>query len=119
MEVFEEKKFMATAAETRCQRCGTKLRHNRVICPSCGLDLNTGAEPPQAEAPAEPAPSAQRRKVAAKAGVKICPVCMSSVPEEQIVELDGQNICGTCAENIKAKAAKKAAAPPPPPPDKK
>jgi hypothetical protein len=44
---------------------------------------------------------------------------MASTPEDQLVELDSQKICPTCAENMKNKAAKKAAGPQPPAPEKK
>ena len=97
-------------AATRCKRCATILRNNRTVCPCCGWDMNAPAEAAAGgDAPSEKGP----RKVAAKAGVKMCPICMSSVPEEQLIELDGQKICPTCAENMKNKAAKKAAGPPP------
>jgi RNA polymerase subunit RPABC4/transcription elongation factor Spt4 len=104
-------------AATRCKRCSTILRNNRTVCPCCGWDLNAPVETAAAggEAPVERGP----RKVVAKAGVRMCPICMSSVPEEQLVEVDSQKICPTCAENMKNKAAKKAAGPPPVMPDKK
>ncbi|HYF51836.1 MAG TPA: hypothetical protein VEJ63_20635 [Planctomycetota bacterium] len=110
---------MATAATIdRCQRCATKIRNRRTICPSCGHDLHAAPEPePAAEAPPqqEPAPSAPApRRAQAKAGVKMCGICMASVPEEQMVEDNGQKICPDCAENIKNKAMKKAAGGGPP-----
>jgi len=110
---------MATAAAVdRCQRCGTKIRNRRTICPSCGHDLYAAPEPePGAETAApvqEAAPSAPTpRRAVAKAGVKMCGICMASVAEDQMVDNNGQKICPDCAENIKNKAMKKAAGGPP------
>ena len=92
---------MSTATIERCRRCATQLRNQRQVCPCCGWDLA------EAEA-SEGKPSI--KKVAAKAGVKMCPVCMSSIPEEQLVEYQGQKLCSSCADGLKNKAAKKAAA---------
>ncbi len=83
------------------------------------MDLNATAPTPQ-EAPAAESAQPQQaghviKKVAAKAGVKMCMICMASVPEDQMVEQDGQKICPGCAENIRNKAMKKAAGPPPSP----
>lgn len=103
---------MTISVSERCLRCGTKLRNKRTSCPSCGWDLvmpeteNTGPVTAHESGPVI-------KKVAAKANVKICPICLSTVPDDQIVEQDGQKICQTCSENLKQKAAKKAAAPPP------
>lgn len=93
----------------RCRRCGTKLR-NRTRCPCCGLDLSAAEAPAEAE---EVAPAHVIKKVAAKAGVKICAICMESVPEDQVVELEGQKLCPACADNMKQKAAKKPPVPAP------
>jgi hypothetical protein len=92
---------MATAAIERCQRCGTILRNTRKICPCCGPEPEPSAEETEHANPG-------RRVVAAKAGVRICPVCMTSVPEEQMIDQDNQKICPTCAENMKNKAIRKA-----------
>jgi len=81
------------------------MRNGRSVCPCCGLDINGSTEMAAAE---DTGGSHTIRKVSAKAGVKICPVCLESVPEEQLVELDGQKLCPTCADNMRAKAAKKA-----------
>ena len=105
---------MAVGAMERCKRCGTKIRNERTVCPSCGLDL-TAPAPAAAPIPvAEPAAEtpAVKKRVNAKAGVKICQVCMASVPEEQVVELDNQKLCPTCAERMQSKAVKKSAPPP-------
>jgi hypothetical protein len=108
----------APAAVERCFRCATKIRGKRTVCPSCGLDLNAPIEQDAGgQAAAENAPSAQSiKKVAAKAGVKMCMICMQSVPEDQMIEQDGQKICPDCAESMKKKGARK---PPAPPPEKK
>jgi hypothetical protein len=107
---------MATPTITRCKRCATILRKSRTVCPCCGLDINAAEEPAAADPAAAGAPVEKgAKKVAAKAGVKMCQVCMASVPEEQLVEQNGQKVCPTCAEGMRTKAAKKAA----PPPEKK
>ena len=91
---------MLVGAEERCARCGTLLRSGRQLCPSCGLD-QTAAEAAgvldeaPAEAPVETKPAAPRKS--------ICPTCMSTVSEDQLVDYDGQRICGDCKERIKAK----------------
>ncbi|HYG78581.1 MAG TPA: hypothetical protein VEK08_26515 [Planctomycetota bacterium] len=106
---------MAVATTDRCLRCATKLRAPRKVCPCCGWDPSA---PPEEKSEAaggdsgKPA-SHQPRRVTAKAGVKICPVCMNSVAEEQLVEQEGQRVCQSCADSLKSKAAKKAAGPPP------
>jgi hypothetical protein len=104
---FQEDCNMAVAAVERCKRCGTKMRNNRKVCACCAYD------PSEPVATAEEAQPGHIRKVAAKAGVKMCAICMSSVPVDQMVEQDGQKICPDCAENMKNKAMKKAAGPPP------
>lgn len=110
---------MATQTVTRCKRCATILRNNRTVCPCCSLDIHAPYEPAEVPSPgsdkaAGPADKGPK-KVTAKAGVKMCQICMAAVPEEQLTEHDGQKICPTCAENMRNKAAKKAAAPPPQP----
>jgi len=100
---------MTTALADRCQRCGTKIRNKRTICPSCGMDLSAAKDQGASEeSPATPA----IKKVVAKAGVKMCAICMMSVPDDQLVEQDGQKICPTCAENMKNKALRKSSSPP-------
>ena len=107
---------MAVKTETRCMCCGTKIRNNRAVCPSCGLDLKAPL-PEQPEQNSHDSNAASGgpgiKKAAAKPGMKICPICLASVPEEQITEQDGQKICPACIENMKNKAAKKAVQPPP------
>lgn len=113
--------FMAVSTITRCKRCGTVLRNNRTVCPCCSLDVNAPPEDPSAQAAERPGsksstPTAEKgpKKVAAKAGVKMCQVCTSSTPEDQLVDEGGQKVCPTCAESMRTKAAKKSA-----PPEKK
>jgi len=101
---------MAVKTLDRCLRCGTMMRNGRAFCPSCGWDPK--APPPEeikTEAPQEKGP----KKVVAKAGVKMCSICMASVPEEQMIEHEGQKICPSCGENMRNKQAKKGAAPGP------
>ena len=104
----------SAVAVDRCRRCGTKIRKDRKVCPSCGMDLAAPPPPEPAVAPDDGTQGGHPiRKVAAKTGVKICAICMASVPDDQIVEQDGQLICPTCAENVRQKAARKGAPPPP------
>ncbi|HEY3324840.1 MAG TPA: hypothetical protein VGP72_30585 [Planctomycetota bacterium] len=92
----------------RCRRCGTLLR-NRKVCPCCGFDGAEGA-PVTLQVSADAEAHAPRiREVTAKAGVKMCGICMESTPEDQLVEQDGQKICPNCAENLRNKAARKLA----------
>ena len=111
---------MASTVTDRCRRCGTKMRNNRTLCPCCGFDATqsalaasdqTAAAQQQADVPAAPA----IRKVVARAGVRMCAICMASVPEQNLVDHEGQMICQDCAEGIQKKAMKKAGMGPPPP----
>jgi len=106
---------MAVATSERCRRCATKIRTPRKVCPCCGWDPHekTSASPDASDV--DKPSSHPIRKVAAKAGVKICPICLSSVPEEQLVDQDNQKLCSTCAESLRNKSARKGA----PPPEKK
>ena len=105
---------MSATVADRCRRCGTKMRNSRKVCPCCGYDI-TGPEPePEKESDVERPSAHQIRKVTAKAGVKMCAICMSSVPEGELMEQEGQKICPTCAENLKNKAMRKAAGGGPP-----
>ena len=106
---------MAVSASSRCKRCATVLRNTRTVCPCCGWDMNA---PPGTQSGESPAVEKGPKKVTAKAGVRMCPICMSSVAEEQLVDLETQKVCPTCAENMKNKAAKKNA-PPAQQPEKK
>jgi hypothetical protein len=92
------------------------MRNSRKICPCCGYDINEPEPEVLSETPLEAERSSDHkiRKVTAKAGVKMCAICMSSVAEEQLIEQDGQKICPTCADSLKSKAAKKAAGGGPP-----
>lgn len=107
----------ATTVADRCHRCGTKMRNNRKVCPCCGWDTSEPEPEMLSEKPldADRPSGHQIRKVAAKAGVKMCAICMASVPEEQLLEQDSQKICPTCSDNLKNKAARKAAGSPPKP----
>lgn len=84
--------------DTRCRRCATILR-NRTVCPSCGFEAGSAPENQivavEDEAPAQAAP---RR--GGKPGMKMCPVCFSSVAEAEMVEHNGQKICGECQRNL-------------------
>ena len=103
--------LVATAVPDRCRRCGTKLRKNRQVCPCCGWDVASAEQPVMGQAGAgqEEGQSAPAiRKVAARAGVRMCAICMASVPEQEIVEHEGQGICPACAEGIRKKAGRKA-----------
>jgi len=105
---------VTAAVAERCRRCGTVLRNNRRLCPCCGLDT-AAADASAADAPAFPqedAAGAHRvKQVAAKAGVKLCAICMASVPEQELVEHENQQICPTCAENVRMKQMRKAGQP--------
>ena len=111
---------MAVKTVSRCKRCATVLRNNRTVCPCCALDVNAPPEDPTAERPSSNSstPTVEKgpKKVAAKAGVKMCQVCTTSTPEDQLVDEGGQKVCPTCSENMRTKAAKKSA---PPQPEKK
>ena len=102
-----------SAKGTRCLRCGTLIRANRPRCPSCDLDFTMSSSSPAPEpvarassssrsAPAES--KAKPRK--AKEGVKLCPMCMNSVTENEMGEANGQKVCAACANSVKQKAAK-------------
>ena len=105
---------MSATVADRCRRCGTKMRNSRKVCPCCGYDIS-GPEPEaEPETDAERPSGHQIRKVTAKAGVKMCAICMSSVNEAELLDQDGQKICPTCAENLKNKAMRKAAGGGPP-----
>ncbi|MGD0093576.1 MAG: hypothetical protein ABSE73_27010 [Planctomycetota bacterium] len=95
----------ATPAGDRCLRCGTKMRNNRLVCPCCGLEVAQAGQPSAAEQ--DPRPSKTIKKVAAKAGVKICGMCLATVPEQEIVDHEGQKVCPACAENLRKKTFKR------------
>jgi predicted RNA-binding Zn-ribbon protein involved in translation (DUF1610 family) len=101
---------MADATTDRCQRCGTRIRNQRPVCPSCGLDIAGGAAAAAAGPTSEEVlPARGIRQVAAKAGVRMCAICMTSVPETELVDFEGQQICPQCAESVQKKAARRAA----------
>jgi hypothetical protein len=49
------------------------------------------------------------RPVAAKSGVKMCPVCMATVAEIDMSDVKGQQICNPCAVAMLSKEKKKQA----------
>jgi len=87
------------------------------VCPCCGFDATQSALPAsdQAAAPQQDdVPAAPViKKVAARAGVRMCAICMASVPEQDLVDHEGQMICQLCAENVRKKAMRKAGQPVP------
>lgn len=99
-----------SAKGLRCLRCGTLIRNGRQRCPSCDLDFTASAssEASGASAPSTGAasPAAKAKPRAPKVGVKLCPMCMNSVSENEMTEANGQTICGSCANSLKNKAAK-------------
>jgi ribosomal protein L37E len=112
---------MSTATVERCNRCGTRLRNNRPICPCCGYEVARPATPSSEQSSSgqeDAQPAHGIKKVAAKAGVKICPICMASVNETDLVDNEGQKVCPTCDENLRRKALRKATQPLPPAPNK-
>lgn len=52
----------------------------------------------EGSAPAEPAKAAPKaiRPVAAKAGMKLCPVCMKAIAEAEMLEHKGKKVCADC-----------------------
>lgn len=97
------------AAAVRCRRCATILR-NRPICPSCGMESDApgaagGNETAAAAASGAATVVATPKRAAGKPGMKMCPVCFSTVAEETLVEHAGQRICPDCQRNL-AKPAK-------------
>lgn len=95
-----------TENSCRCLRCGTLMRGLREICPCCGWEkANAGA--PAVAAPVE------SRRGSSKTGMKICPLCLSTVPEAELSDVGGQKLCAVCSEAM-LKKANKASAPQPP-----
>ncbi len=95
---------MLVGSDERCARCATLLRNGRTVCPSCGLDqASAEAQPAKSDAQS---PAAEAKPPAIKKS--ICPVCMSSVREDALVEHERSRICPDCFERMKAKASKKA-----------
>jgi len=97
------------AAAVRCRRCATILR-NRPICPSCGMESDApgaagGNETAAAAVSGAATAVAAPKRAAGKPGMKMCPVCFSTVAEETLVEHAGQRICPDCQRNL-AKPAK-------------
>lgn len=128
----------ATAGSaTRCRRCGTLMRNNRAVCPSCGTEVSASepaaqaapaaaaaapaasaasaatAQAETAPSPTASAPKSSRRAVQAKAGMTMCPMCMSSVPADSLVEFSGQKICQNCHTTMSKKSAAKPPQEPP------
>lgn len=96
---------------TRCLRCGTLLRNGRNACPSCGLGLgeDESNEAPKAAASSHQSARPAPRPVAAKSGVRMCPVCMATVAEIDLSDVKGQLICNPCAVALLSKEKKKQA----------
>lgn len=92
---------MPTETAPRCMRCATLLRNARVICPSCGMSVGDTSEVVQAESQAA---QPKRRTM------KICPVCSKSVLVGELVEFQGQEICASCSEGLRAKALRRQSA---------
>ncbi|HYG74874.1 MAG TPA: hypothetical protein VEK08_07720 [Planctomycetota bacterium] len=109
-----------TAESVRCKRCATILR-NRKVCPCCSWDSTAPAETPDVSVEKSGAAAKPERQRAPRPSMKLCPVCVSSIPEAELVEVEGQRVCAACAEHLKktggsvprpaAPAAAKAAAP--------
>ena len=97
---------MLVGSDERCARCATLLRNGRTICPSCGLDQTSPDAQPAARTGATAAPMAEAKPAAVKKS--ICPVCMSSVRDDTLVEHERTRICPDCFERIKAKTKPKA-----------
>ncbi len=106
---------MSIALVPQCCRCGTKLR-NRKVCPCCGYDAAASEVKMPVATPIsmanEHTSGRMIRKVAAKAGVKMCAICMHSTPEEELADENGHLICPACVESLRTKAARKASHPP-------
>jgi len=118
---------LQTPKGTRCIRCATLIRNSRKNCPSCDLDLTASNSAPangnghsksnskvvsrvgsrvgSAVNPASDS-SARNKNRAARAGMKLCPVCMSSVNESEMSESSGQMVCNACAVKLKNKPAR-------------
>jgi len=89
---------------TRCQRCATKLRNSRKRCPCCDLDLSAPL-PVLVDSDKEPAPGEKRIRPARPTN-KLCPVCMSSFPEAEMLESGGKMVCKECSEVMSKSGAK-------------
>lgn len=112
---------VATSSVIRCKRCATILR-NRTVCPSCGLEVSAapaggsgaakavgaasasgaakGVGAASASGSAKSVSSSVSKRNPGKVGMKMCPVCFSSVSEETLVEHNGQKICPECQMNL-------------------
>ena len=98
---------VSTENSCRCLRCGTLMRGQRDVCPCCGWEKSAAGSKPAAGAPVE------NRRGSSKTGMKICTLCLSTVPEAELSEVNGQKLCATCSEAM-MKKANKASGPPPP-----
>ena len=92
---------MPTETAPRCLRCATPLRNARTVCPSCGMTVGNTVSTPEDDAPVQ---KSTRRSMC------ICPVCSKSILTGEVVEFDGQQLCATCAESLRAKAQRRQAA---------
>ncbi|MBI3832469.1 MAG: hypothetical protein HY291_23295 [Planctomycetes bacterium] len=120
---------VAASSAVRCKRCATILR-NRTVCPSCGMDISaapasgsgaakavvgasgsgtakavSGASASGSARAVGPASASGSAKGVAsrnpgKMGMKMCPVCFSSVAETSLVEHNGQMVCPECLKNL-------------------
>jgi hypothetical protein len=94
----------APSVKTRCKRCATILRNSRKICPCCNLDVNAPevdqAQAEVAKTPAEEPGQKKPRAATAKTGVKICPICMATVPEAEMIDHQGKRVCPACAQRV-------------------
>lgn len=94
----------APSVKIRCKRCATILRNSRKICPCCNLDVNAPpeveAQPEAAKTPAAETGPKKPRPATAKTGMKICPICMATVPEAEMTDSNGKRVCPACAQRI-------------------
>jgi len=88
---------MPTEITPRCLRCATPLRNARTVCPSCGMAVGEIA-------PLEDPKKAKRRSM------RICPVCTKTILTGEVIEFNGQDLCVSCAESLRAKAQRRQSA---------
>lgn len=81
-----------TGPVKRCLRCGTAIR-KRVVCPSCGYEVL-----PDSDGPTPGVTSTQ-------GPMKMCAICMESVPEHELMAFAGQEVCADCFESVSGEEA--------------